>query len=68
MNQHGYREADMTISGVPLTFAQSMTVRVALQSFAMTLAEFVKDQPGGTEQAYLDRIKELNELIAKTAT
>ncbi len=67
MSNETHREADMTISGVPLTTAQSLTVRVAIQSFAMTLAEFVKTNPGGVEQNYLDRIRELNVLIAKTA-
>lgn len=57
----------MVVSGVVLTPAQSLTVRVAIQSFALHLSEIVKNEPGGVEQAYLDRIRELNELIARTA-
>jgi hypothetical protein len=60
-------EADITISGQPLTKAQSMTVRVALQIAYMT----IKDQgPGISEEinaGYLRAIKQINKLIAKTA-
>lgn len=34
----GWTEATITINGDPLTFAESMTVRVALSSFAMFVA------------------------------
>lgn len=36
---HEWREAAITVAGVPLTPAQSMTIRVALASFLTDLAE-----------------------------
>jgi len=59
-------EANMTINGVELTFVQSMTVRVAMSSFAMTLQE---DGLGNDEhgkfmcKSYLKNIREINRLI-----
>jgi hypothetical protein len=38
-SQSGWTEADITINGHMLTFAESMTVRVALTSFQMFVAE-----------------------------
>jgi hypothetical protein len=61
------REAEITISGRELTFAQSLTVRVALGHFAMWLtsedSELRDDQ---LAKNYLERINELNKLIALT--
>ena len=64
------KEATMTISGVELTFAQSMTVRVALQTFALGLQAdgLGSDKTGKAMTAgYLARVRELNELISRTA-
>jgi len=68
------KEADMTISGVVLSTAQSLTVRVALQQMAMTLrhnlnsvSEDDDDHGRALDKAYLERIAELNRLIALTA-
>jgi hypothetical protein len=64
------READITISGQRLTEAQSMTVRVALQAFAMTLQEGLGEDETGKRIAdgYLRCIDEINQLIMRTAT
>jgi hypothetical protein len=41
------REPDITINGVSLTTAQAMTVRVAIESFAMSLDEGLGDDDHG---------------------
>lgn len=55
-------EPDITINGKRLTAAQAMTVRVAIQSFAMEL-EHPWNEYGPIGPAYLDRIQELNALM-----
>jgi hypothetical protein len=60
----GWVEADITVNGQKLTFAQSMTVRVALQTFAQTL-EQVGDMMGQTGVNYWDRIEEINALLMR---
>ena len=64
------KEAEISISGTPLTFGESMTVRVAVQSFASVLAEdgLGKDKLGKDIcEGYLKNIRHINELISKTA-
>lgn len=64
------KEAEISISGVTLTEGQSMTVRVAIQTFGMTLQDdgLGSDRHGkAMAKGYLDRIAEINALIAKTA-
>lgn len=64
------KEADIEISGTKLNTGQSMAVRVALQSFAMFLAENgLGDDEHGKLMAtgYLKAIAEINALIMKTA-
>ena len=61
-------EANMIINGVELTFVQSMTVRVAMSSFAMTLQEdgLGNDEHGKfMSKSYLKNIREINRLIFK---
>lgn len=64
------READITISGQKLSESQSMTVRVALQTFGLTLQE---DGLGpdarhlNATEGYLRCITQINAMIAKTA-
>lgn len=57
-------EASITIEGVALDYPQSMTVRVALEIFAMTLREQHDDR---TSRGYLQRIAELRALIGRGA-
>lgn len=62
-------EALITIGGVPLSFAQSMTVRVALGAFAMDLSAngLGEDHTGRWICANYKRIVgELHELIANS--
>lgn len=62
----GWVEPDITINGVALTFAQAMTVRVAIQSFVTSLADsgLGNDEHGKTmTKNYLARITEVNRLI-----
>ena len=63
-----HHEAGMTISGVELTEAQSLTVRVALQSFGLYLEDQLKkDGRDALWEAYLKRIVEINGLIMRSA-
>lgn len=65
----GPKEADMTISGTKLSTAQSMTVRVAIQTFGIHCMGALKDDPTGNNlyKGYMARIHDLNELIRQTA-
>lgn len=60
-------EPKITINGILLDDAQSMTIRVALNSFAMRLQE--KDALGDDDhgrsmtKAYSQRIDEINSII-----
>ncbi len=69
LEPYNIQEADMTISGTVLTPAQSMTVRVAIQTFALHCQHVLKGDPSGSniEKGYLARINDLNELIMLTA-
>lgn len=58
------KEADIVISGQQLTFAQSMTVRVAIESFAGEIYD--NSDYGDIGELYLKRIKEIRALILQT--
>jgi hypothetical protein len=61
-------EASITIEGVPLSYSQSMTVRVALEVFAMSLHDdgLGDDLRGkALHQGYLARLAEVRALIRK---
>lgn len=65
------KEANITIGGVPLTEGQSMTIRVALQNFALDLhaSGLGRDETGKVmADAYLTCILLINGLIAQSAT
>lgn len=58
-------EAEMTISGVPLTTGQSMTVRVALELFAMDIKNWSKDESDcALHREYSLAINEIRKLIS----
>lgn len=60
------KEVPMTINGTPLTNAQAMTMRVALESFAMSLTEdgLGTDAVGVSIcNGYLARIGEMRSLM-----
>ena len=61
-------EPYITVNGVALDNRQAMTVRVALQSFAMDLdANGLGDDEHGKFMAksYVERVREINGMIAK---
>jgi len=53
-------EPSITINGHELTEAQALTMRVALQCFALQI-EYAEDQ---TSRNYLDRIAEINAFMS----
>ena len=57
------KEAEIFISGIKLSFAQSMTVRVAIESFAGD----IEDEQEKVFKSYKDRINEIRALIMITA-
>jgi hypothetical protein len=64
------KEAQITISGIQLTLGESMTVRVAVQAFAASLAaDGLGEDKLGKDlcEGYLKNIRRINELISKTA-
>lgn len=69
-NPTATKEAEITISGVALTEAQSMTVRVALGSFVMELSapdSLGTDDTGRKIAAgYAARLQELHALLRLT--
>lgn len=61
-----WTEASITIEGTPLTFAQSMTLRVALETFILGLkADGLGDDKTGKSmtKSYLARAAEISALI-----
>jgi hypothetical protein len=65
----GLTEARITVDGVALNFAQSMTVRVALQSFLASLAEGdLKGLGEPLRTRYEARALEVATLIHRSAT
>lgn len=68
MAQPEWTEADITINGTKLSFAQAITVRVAVTGFMMELKlEGLGDDPTGKEiaEGYMARGKEIMDLISK---
>lgn len=65
----GPREADMTISGIKLSPGQSLTVRVAIQSFAIHCEHAIKHDPSASNlyKGYMARINDLNDMIRQSA-
>lgn len=64
-------EPNIVINGVQLTVAQSMTVRVAIESFAMDLQRngLGNDETGkAIAKGYLDRIWEIRETMGLEKT
>lgn len=61
-------EADITINGEALTFAQSMTVRMAVSTFLLHLRDedFAKSL-GRVGDNYRDRLREVEALIMRSA-
>ena len=55
-------EPDITINGTALNFAQAMTVRVAIETFAMSAAD---PEMGEIGQAYRARIEEIRQMMYK---
>lgn len=62
-------EADVTINGVPLTFGQSMALRVAANNFAMELQDpdALGDDEGGRSitKGYRERLAEVLGLMTR---
>lgn len=61
----GFYEPPITINGKTLTTAQAMTVRVAIQTFGMSLSQsgLGEDANGiALTQGYLARIREINQI------
>ena len=56
-------EPTITINGVFLTQAQAMTVRVAIENFAIDLTGELKEEIGGIGQSYLERIAEIRKAM-----
>ncbi len=67
MKQGDWTEADITINGVPRTFAQSMTFRVMLGGFMQEMSNpeaLGKDMHGlRMAQSYWKRASEISELV-----
>lgn len=62
------KEPDIVISGTGLNEAQSMTVRVAVQQFAMLLDGPIGPGLGEPLRTnYLDRLREVSDLMSKTS-
>ena len=58
-------EADVTINGAPLSFGQSMALRVAASDFLMQMddPEIVEGLGQQLAQGYRDRLKEILSLM-----
>jgi hypothetical protein len=64
----GFYEPPITINGYKLTTAQAMTLRVALQTFGMSLAQsgLGNDANGlALTKAYTERAREINAIYQK---
>lgn len=62
------QEAEITINGAKLSKAQSMTLRVAIESFSTSLTnDGLGDDPTGKAicEGYLNRISEIRGLMYK---
>jgi hypothetical protein len=61
-----WSEATITVNGTQLTFGQSMTVRVALESFALSLAiDGLGDDEGGKHlvEGYTRQIQSIRTMM-----
>jgi hypothetical protein len=57
-------EAEITISGVKLTDAESMTVRVAIDTLANVLAEGLEEKESGTLiDLYMSSLSRIQSLL-----
>ncbi len=57
-------EAEITISGIKLTDAESMTVRVAIDTLANVLAEGVEDEEAkGLTSLYMTALSRIQVLL-----
>jgi hypothetical protein len=56
-------EPSVTVNGHPLTAAQSMALRVAVQCMLLDIA--VEWSPGPIAEMYRDRLKEIQELMLR---
>ena len=57
-------EAEIVISGVKLTDAESMTVRVAIDTLANVLAEGLEEQEGrALTERYMASLKQIQKLL-----
>lgn len=64
-----WREADITISGVQLNFAQSMTVRVAVANMLLELQDpNHREALGAVAEGYGARLLEVQSLILRSAS
>jgi hypothetical protein len=62
-------EAEITISGSKLSDAESMTVRVAIDTLANVLAEGVEDQDAQSlTELYLESLKRIQSLLDTRAS
>ena len=59
-------EAEITISGVQLTDAESMTLRVAIDTLANVLAEGVEDEEAqGLTDRYMTSLARIQSLLER---
>jgi hypothetical protein len=58
------QEADITINGVTLTEAESMTLRVAIDTLANVLAEGLEDPEGrALTEMYVESLSKIQTLL-----
>lgn len=63
----GWVEADVTINGVKLTFAESLTLRVAISTFHMSLtSDKGRRALGPVGNGYLRHLENIGAYIFKT--
>ena len=66
-DETGMVEADITINGTPLTFAQAMALRVAVSGYAMLIdAPTMRGQLGVLSDAYLTHLSAIGRLMAQS--
>jgi hypothetical protein len=63
-DETGLVEPDITINGAPLTFAQAMTMRVAVSGYAMLLdSPTMRQQLGALGDNYLAHLSAITRLM-----
>lgn len=70
VNGVSFSEATVTINGHKLSFAESMTLRVALETYLLQLEEMVKDpakQPPGVLDNYRVHGQKIREFMVATS-